>query len=236
MPAWQPAANSLQANALCEFAVTSHSQSFYAIEKKMKTKYTIGKNEKNDIVIRDKNCLEFHGEIYYERGHWILKSLGEENPIFLNDKKLKASTSLNKNDKIRIGNKTIYWSNYLYEGENQELNLKDILSINGRISKSNFRALSLLSVGLVICVFFLPGLLASVWGYLYKRKFQDFDFDTTSAIQEIAPFVYVVGFSLIGILLTILAIKRIRDTGNKLWKIIIPIYNLKILYFEESKR
>ena len=33
MPATQPTANSLQANAPCEFAVTSHSQSFTAIQQ-----------------------------------------------------------------------------------------------------------------------------------------------------------------------------------------------------------
>jgi len=36
MPAWQPAANSLQANAPSEFAVTSHSQSLRATSKNMK--------------------------------------------------------------------------------------------------------------------------------------------------------------------------------------------------------
>ena len=62
----------------------------------------------------------------------------------------KISKQLNKKDKIRIGKQTIYWSNYLYEGENQELYLKDIFSYNGRISRPNFRALSLLAIGLII--------------------------------------------------------------------------------------
>ena len=43
MPARHPAANSLQANAPSEFAVTSHSQSLYASVKNQQIQYPMKK-------------------------------------------------------------------------------------------------------------------------------------------------------------------------------------------------
>lgn len=31
-------------------------------------------------------------------------------------------------------------------------------------------------------------------------------------------------------------LKRVRDSGNQLWKLFIPLLNLKILFFEDSKK
>lgn len=195
------------------------------------TKINIGGRKENDIVLKRKNSPDIHAEITYYRGNWIFKNLIEKNPVFINGEKIEAPRHLNKNDIITIGKQTIHWSNYLYEGETQELNLKDIISFNGRISRSNFRTLSLLSIGLIICVLFLPGLLVAILESLSILKF-----DSVNTIQEVQPVVYILGFSVIGILLLLLAIKRIRDTGHPIWKLWIPIYNLKILYFELSKK
>lgn len=202
----------------------------------MKRQFKIGKSLSNEIVIRDKSCPNLLAEINYEKGNWILKPLVNEKQIFVNNKKVESQILLNKNDKIRIGKQTIHWSNYLYEGDNQELYFSDIISYNGRISRSNFRALSLLSIGMIICVFFLPGLLVSIWRYINRRRFRNAEFDYINAIQEISPTVYTIGFSIIVIIVLLLAVKRIRDTGNPIWKLLIPIYNLKILYFDESKK
>ena len=128
----------------------------------MKNQFNIGKAEENDIVIQDRNCPDLHAQINHEKGNWILSNLVKEKPIFVNNNQVEKPINLDKNDKIKICEKTIYWSNYLYEGENQELYLKDIFSYNGRISRSNFRALSLLAIGMMICVFFSPGLLGAI--------------------------------------------------------------------------
>jgi len=198
----------------------------------MKNQFKIGSLDSNEIVIKDKDCPNVHAEINYYRGNWFLKNLVPDKPIFINGVIIEDQTKLNKTDKIRISNKTIYWSNYLYEGETQELNLKDIISFNGRISRSNFRVLSLFSIGVAICIFFLPGLLVS----FSRRKYQNLNTDAVNTIQEISPIIYSLGFSAIGIILLLLAIKRIRDTGNSIWKLLIPIYNLGILFFEKSKK
>ncbi|MGK0313968.1 MAG: uncharacterized membrane protein YhaH (DUF805 family) [Saprospiraceae bacterium] len=198
--------------------------------------YKIGKGSENDIVIRAQDCPTLHAEVGYERGYWVLTNLDETKAIFVNDDVIKSPRKLVKNDKLRICNQTVYWSNYLYEGENQELSLIDIVSLNGRISRSNFRALSLLAFGLTICIFFLPGVIVAVWEYLNRRRFREIEFDSVNAIQEIATLVYVFGISILAIIMLILGVKRIRDTGNPIWKLLIPICNLKLLYFEQSKK
>lgn len=202
----------------------------------MKKQFKIGKHIENDIVIRAKDCLDFHAEINYEKGHWNLRNLVKSKAIIVNNGIIETTKRLNKSDTIKIGKQTIYWSNYLYEGDKQELYIRDIISYNGRISRSNFRALSLLSIGMVITVYFLPGLLIAARLYLNRRRFSEVEFDIGYAIQEIAPIIHTIGFMLMGIILVLLAIKRIRDTGHPIWKLLIPIYNLKILYFEPSKR
>ena len=176
-----------------------------------------------------------HAEINYDKGNWVLKNLIIEKPIFVNNKQIDNQIYLNKNDKIRVGEKTIHWNNYLDEGENQELHFNDIISYHGRINRSNFSALSLLLFGMIICVFFLPGLLAIFWEYLQRRKNSNMEFETINSVQKISPIVYSIGFSIIGVIFLMVAIKRIRDTGSPIWMLLIPIYNLKLLYFAESK-
>ena len=127
----------------------------------MKTIYNIGRSLENDIVIRNSEGPNRIAQINYVRGNWILNKSGSSIAVFLNKVEIQDSTKLTKYDIINIENQTIHWSNYLYEGENQELGLKDFSSFNGRISLSNFRALNLLLIGLSIGVFFLPGLLQS---------------------------------------------------------------------------
>jgi uncharacterized membrane protein YhaH (DUF805 family) len=202
----------------------------------MKNQYKIGRDRKNEIVVQNKECPNLHAEINYVKGSWILKNLIEDKAIFVNGNKIETPQQLSKNDKITVYGKTIYWSNYFYEGESQELYLKDILSYYGRISRSNFRALSLLSIGMAVCVFFLPTLLILSWEYINRGRYRDIEFDTQGWIENISPFVHTVGLLIVGIILLLLAIKRIRDTGNPIWKLLIPIYNLKILYFEPSKK
>lgn len=194
----------------------------------MRIKFRIGRDKVNEIVLRDKDCPNLLAEINYEKGNWILINLVKDKSIFVNGNKIETPIRLNKNDKIKIGKQTIYWSNYLYEGENQELDLAEIFTFNGRISRSNFRALSLLAIGMMICVLFTPGLV----GVIRSRRGS---LEIAERItQNSMPIVYIIGFSIIGIAMLLLAIKRIRDTGNPIWKLLIPIYNLKILYFDES--
>lgn len=117
----------------------------------------------------------------------------------------------------------------------QDLYLEDFVTYKGRINRANFRALNLLILGVSICVYFLPGIIIAIWEYFNRRKYRTIDFDTIGAIQTIGPYVYGICYFILAMFLLLISIKRMRDTGNPLWKLLIPIYNLKILYFEESK-
>ena len=196
----------------------------------MKTIYNIGSSSENDIVIRNSDYPNRIAQINYVRGYWIISKSVTNIAVFLNKVEIQDSTKLTKYDRIKIGNHTIHWSNYLHEGKNQELRIRDFTSYNGRISLSNFRALNLLVLGLSIGVFFLPGLLQS------SKRHRGNQIQQISEIQEIAPIVYTLGFGGLGLIFILLSVKRIRDTGKPIWNILIPFYNLKLLYFESSRK
>ena len=57
-----------------------------------------------------------------------------------------------------------------------------------------------------------------------------------SVHYTIAPFIWTILLGLLCFVFILLSIKRFRDTGKPFWKILIPIINIKILFFEESKK
>jgi len=194
----------------------------------MKNQYRIGKGKDNDIILQDRASPNLHAEISYEKGNWFINNLVKEKTIMVNGYIIDSPKQLDKHDKIKIGNQIIYWNDYFYEGENQEIDLLEIFKFHGRISRSNFRALTLLAIGMIILIFFSPGLL----GAMVSRRG---DWELVERVTQISiPIVYTIGFSITGIAMILLAIKRMRDTKNPIWKLLIPIYNLKILYFDES--
>ncbi len=194
-------------------------------------KYRIGKRSSNEIVIRDEHCPELIAEIDCEKGYWILSKLVDNKEIYVNGLVIKSSHQLEKNDQIKIGNQTIYWKNYLFEGDAQELDLSKILSYNGRVSRANYRALSLLGFGMAICIFFLPGLSVST---ILKISIVS-ESEVHELSKFLTPIIHTIGYLWLSIAMVFLAIKRCRDTKNSIWRLFIPFYNLKILYFEKSK-
>ncbi len=199
-------------------------------------KYQIGNAESSEIHISNNKCPQLQAEIIYDRGNWIIHNLVERNPIYINGNEVKEPTILDKYDRLNIYDETIYWSNHYYEGDKQELNLTDLRSMNGRVSRSNFRALSLLSIGLWIAIFFIPGLLLAIWQYIADSPVHDLKYESVRVILDIASSVQTFLSFLLMITIILLATKRIRDSGKPIWMIFIPIYNLKLLYFDESKR
>ena len=193
-------------------------------------KYSIGKGQSNDIILRCQNCLSLHAEIIYDKGVWVLNNLSRQNDIYVGSRLLRDDITLLKDDIIKIGRQKIYWNDYLYEGEVQEIRVKDLFSFHGRVSRANFRALSVLALGSAICVFFLPALLdlfAPSW--IIRQLYISVD-----SIEYTIPMVYLICYPLIVISIIMLAIKRIRDTGYPIWKLLIPGSNLKLLYLVYS--
>ena len=156
--------------------------------------------------------------------------------VYINDSTLREPQLLSKYDVIQIDGKKYYWADYLYEGRKQTLYLKDIFSIRGRISRGNFRALTVLLLGLSACVYYLPGFAGSFIMHQINKLNRDSNFSTEEIIGILAPIIFVVGYGLILIIFHILAFKRMRDMREPVWKTFLPVYNLYLLFTKPSKR
>ncbi len=197
--------------------------------------FKLGTAADNDILLRANQAQALQATIRYAKGEWVLENLAPALPIFLNGILVETRKSLAKYDRIKIGDQTIHWQDYFYEGEAQELGTEDFKNFHGRISRSNFRALSLLTIGLIICIFFVPGILGTLYSYLLNRGAIRVEMTNIEVVQFISPYFYFLGYSLLGLLFLMISVKRMRDTGNPWWKILLPLYNLKLLYFKLSK-
>ncbi len=202
----------------------------------MKQSIKIGTTEECRIPIRSKHCPKVCAEITYQRSIWVIESFVGSKDIIVNSKPLLEPRILEKYDVIKAYRKVIYWSDYLYEGEEQVLEMRDFTSLHGRISRANFRALSLLALGAAICVYFLPGLIIGLLHALFHRSSIASELSYTESIQFITPPIHFVGYTLLALFYVLLSIKRWRDTGQKMWKIMIPFYNLWGLYFRPSRK
>ena len=137
-----------------------------------------------------------------------------------------AYTSFRKHKKIYSGFRGLNFINLI------EIRLKDLFTFHGRISRANYRALSLLAIGVSICVFFLPSL---IFKLTYRWNSNNIEISLAST-ESLMPMVYLVCYPIIILVMLMLSMKRIRDTGNSIWKLILPVYNLKLLYFVYSKK
>lgn len=192
----------------------------------MKTLIKVGTHVKNDIVIWGPQCDEFHARIFYTTGNWIIESLDSKYATIINEEELKSKRALDKYDVIKIGNNVIHWSDYLVE-EGQELITKDFYTFHGRISRPNYRALIILFIGLLMAVYFIPGLFFGLNRRLpYDEKLR--------LIEYYAPYFHSIGFLVLSYSFIMVSIKRIRDTGYRLLFLLIPFYNLHILLSKNS--
>jgi len=196
----------------------------------MKKAFRIKARNSNQFRIVSENVIDAYATINYERGNWVLVP-SNENSVIVNSAAITDFYSLQKYDIIEVGNTKFYWSDYLIEENNQTLYKKDFISYHGRINKSNFRALSLLFIGLIPIIYLSPGLIL-----LGKRERNPKPNEDIELIQTIAPFIHTIGFSILFLLCIIVSIKRMRDTGKNLVNLLIPIWNLKLLLFNDSKQ
>lgn len=66
---------------------------------------TIGRQDKNNIVLKDPYISGAHAQISIKEGNYIIKDLGSKNGTYVNDKPLKSGyeIKLSNGDKIRMG-------------------------------------------------------------------------------------------------------------------------------------
>lgn len=171
----------------------------------MKLLFSIGSAKENDIVVKDSEALEYHSQITCIKGKWVLSNLDRASKTIVNDLNLTDDYILQKHDKIKIGNKIIYWSNYLEENANQELKFKDFTTYNGRINESNFKGLIILIIGLIPAIYFAPGLI-----FVTRATRRWSEQQKTEFIQTVAPVVYILAYLVLAIFSILVIVKRIR--------------------------
>ena len=71
-----------------------------------KEKYSIGKTQDNDLVLRDEFVSRHHGEIRFRNGEFFIRDLGSKNGIFIGGKRIQGAT-LTSNTRIDIGKRNI---------------------------------------------------------------------------------------------------------------------------------
>ena len=63
----------------------------------------LGRNSKNNVVLRDRHASRWHAEIAHENGHWLLRDCGTTNHTFLDGLRVESATALKSGQEIRIG-------------------------------------------------------------------------------------------------------------------------------------
>ena len=64
---------------------------------------TIGRNSKNDIVIRDKVVSKNHTHIFYEDGLFFIEDLNSSNGTYLNGEQIDEIIELRDGDRVGVG-------------------------------------------------------------------------------------------------------------------------------------
>ena len=195
----------------------------------------IGSTPTADIRCPEVNGLPVDLHIQYTRGDYLLAHAPHNfTPVKINGRAVDLPHRLGERDVIQLGKHKIYWANYREVGEAQELYYTDLTTWRGRLSRSNFRALNLLFVGLVLI---WPFVAPHVVSALYPKFVRD-----RLSAAELAdiwnfylPVVLAIGYTILFGIYTLFAVKRIRDTGHPTWKLLIPGYNLKLLFMEPGK-
>ena len=194
--------------------------------------FTIGRAAHATIRFRNRLYPERIAEIHRHRGRDVLSVHGSTPTVLVNDLIIDGDHELQPGDCIRIGKRRIHWNDYRYEGDAQELHLRDLLSYRGRVSRSNFRTISLLYIGLIIFIFFTPGLLTTY----VSRAGQFSPAEQVALFDQLAIPLYLIAYGGLALLGCLLAVKRSRDAGLSPLTLFLPGYNLYALFVKPSKR
>ncbi|MBE3588964.1 MAG: FHA domain-containing protein [Thermoanaerobacteraceae bacterium] len=80
-------------------------------------KLTLGRGEKNDLVILDPFSSQEHALVYMRNDQYWVQDLGSLNGTYLNEVRLERPTVLADGDRLRIGGVTFQFVRWAYEVE-----------------------------------------------------------------------------------------------------------------------
>ncbi len=102
---------------------------------------TIGRDEENDLVLKDNAVSRHHAKIEAGEHGYLLTDLDSQNGVFINDKSIRSQQWLNNGDIIKIGRHSIKYSQ---ESEEAAVDLMDQTMVLDTESQSRMRAESFL--------------------------------------------------------------------------------------------
>lgn len=83
-------------------------------------KTTLGRGNKNDLVIPDPFASLEHAHVFSREGQYWLEDLGSLNGTYLNEVRLERPTVLADGDRVRIGGVTFQFVRWAYEMESSD--------------------------------------------------------------------------------------------------------------------
>lgn len=193
----------------------------------MKTVFTIGSDHSNDIVLTGKYIEAFHARIERKGEEFYLLDISEHFGVTINNDRITEATLLNGKRNVKISTHVFHWEDELDDilnpksTESTDFYWEDFLKWKGTLDKKIYRYIVLLIAVSPILIF--PGVhsILAVLGKIIQIN-----------LAPIVPFVWTLCFALEAYVLAAQTAKRIRDTGIKKTKFLIPGYNLYLLFFK----
>ncbi len=162
-------------------------------------------NGKLSISTSNENSI---AQIDYSKGEWVLTPL-HNNKVQLNNAIVKSPIRLDKTSILSTKSHKVHWIDYCPLPPNQDIYLKDLFSIRGRINKANFKMLCLFFLGLAIIIYFLPGLIATLLDVSTRTGSIHLEFYSLMSI--IAKPIWIILYSALIYSWIIITIKRFRN-------------------------
>lgn len=196
----------------------------------MKKIYRIGKHPSNDIQIEGSYIEDFHAKIYWKHQQWYIEDLNSRFGTFIGQKRISEPTIINQNSYIKLGTALLHWTDYVFEDRiDKSLYLQDFYDPTRRVDRTNFRYLCILIALAPILAIFAGPILLEVF-VARKRRYSREYIDLTPYY----PYVQVFAGVILGYIILVLCINRMRDTGKPLGYLLIPFYNIYLLWSKPS--
>jgi len=99
----------------------------------------IGRNDDNDIVIKNQSVSRYHAIIHITDSYIVFEDLGSSNGSFINGNRVLRPTEITERSIIKVGTELVAWKNYLTDTNKKsekiekietELKPEDITDIN----------------------------------------------------------------------------------------------------------
>lgn len=81
----------------------------------------IGRGHDNDVVLQDISVSRYHCQLMqYEDGSVVICDCGSSNGTFVNGRRIKGNTRLERSDSVRLGNVDFQWTSSVQTPHYQE--------------------------------------------------------------------------------------------------------------------